>query len=393
MNKITLLSFFLFSVSFTFGQILISQDFETDLTLPTGWTNNEVTSTGNIWTFETGGFAPFLGDFNTSFYTEGGFSGNYAILNSDAYGGGPEETALESPAFDCSGLTNIKLTFNHLFVSGFGGEAYVEVYNGASWVEIMSYTEATITANTFISGSIILDVTAELKDITNAQVRFRWVGDFSYYWGIDNITVQQPTIPIPNPAITPNPIDSATDVALALDTDYNEDLVIDASDAAYTFSWENALTGEAPDGYIFYFGTSNPPTALADISNTSFTLFGLEYSTTYYWAAVSYNITGGATGTSVWSFTTGSNPALSIDNNQLKITNAYPNPVKDFLNIETTETIDKILISNQLGQRIVEINKEGISGNSIDLSPLNKGIYLITVNANKKSQTLKIIKD
>ncbi|AUP80130.1 T9SS type A sorting domain-containing protein [Flavivirga eckloniae] len=392
MRDINFLSVLLFFTSFTFGQILISEDFEGGLALPSGWVNNEITSTGNIWDFDTGGFAPYLGDLNTTFYTEGGFSGNYTILNSDAYGGGPEETALESPAFDCTGLTNIKLTFNHLFVSGYGGEAHVEVFNGTSWIEIVSYSEANVTANTYIAGQVILDVTTELQDVTNAQVRFRWVGDFSYYWGIDNIAVQQPTIPAPNPVTTPNPSDGATNITLALDNDYNGDLVIDANDAAYTFTWENTITGELPSGYVFYLGTSNPPTALADVSNTSFTIFGLEYSTTYYWAAVAYNITGGATGTSIWSFTTEADPLLSLDDNTLKTTRVFPNPVKDILNIESTETIDNVLISNQLGQLVMAIKPDNITNKSIDLSALNKGIYFVMFKSEEKSTTFKVIK-
>ncbi|MEO6348199.1 MAG: hypothetical protein ABIO60_09860, partial [Aquaticitalea sp.] len=157
MKKITSL-LLLLCVSLSFGQVVLDENFEAGLTLPTGWTNNEITATGNIWTFETGGNAPYFGAGNTAFYTLGGFDGNYAVLDSDFYGGGPEETALESPVFDCSAFTTVKVTYDHFFVGGYGGAAYVEVYDGTAWVEVASYTSANVADDTGEYGHVILDV-------------------------------------------------------------------------------------------------------------------------------------------------------------------------------------------------------------------------------------------
>ncbi len=188
MKKITLL--LLLSFSFSFGQVL-TQDFEGGLTLPAGWTNNDIQGGGEVWTFATGGEAVGYTPPNTLYYSTGLLVGNYALFDSDGYGGaGPaENAALESPAFDCSSLTLIELSFNHYFTAGYGGIGYVEVYNGSSWIQVASYTGASQTNSSF--GLVTLDVTTQLTGVTNARVRFRWTGDYAWGWAFDNVVVQE----------------------------------------------------------------------------------------------------------------------------------------------------------------------------------------------------------
>jgi len=139
MKKITLLFCLLIS-SLSFSQI-IDEDFEGGLSLPTGWTMNDIAGGGEIWTFVTGGEAVGYSPPNTFYYDFGLLAGNYALFDSDGYGGSiAENAALESPAFDASGASNVILEFNHFFTSGFGGEGYVEVFDGTSWVQVAFYT-------------------------------------------------------------------------------------------------------------------------------------------------------------------------------------------------------------------------------------------------------------
>lgn len=188
MKKITFLIFLLIS-SFSFSQVL-TEDFEAGLLLPAGWTNNDINSSGEIWTFNTGGEAVGYNPPNTLYY-DNGFVGNYALFDSDGYGGagGAEEAALESPAFDCTSLTLIQLSFNNFFTAGYGGFGYVEVFDGTSWIEVASYTGAD--QNDSSIGLEEIDVTTELSGVNNAKVRFRWVGDYSWGWAVDNIVVEE----------------------------------------------------------------------------------------------------------------------------------------------------------------------------------------------------------
>jgi len=386
MRKITLL--FILITSFTFGQVVLTEDFGTDPipAIPSGWTNNEIIPSGNIWAFEGTGQTPAAFTTpNTILYTNAGHSGNYAVFNSDGYGGGPEETALESPAFSCAGLTVVKLSFNHFYLTGYGGEAYVEVYDGSSWIVVTAYTEAIIGADPgYDFGPVVVDVSTELAGVTNAQVRFRWTGDYAWFWTIDDVTVQQPSVSAPDPATTPSPADMATNEPLV------QDDVVNYPNKIY-FSWMDAVTGDAPTSYSLVLGTTSPPSqTFNNFTNGDF-IFNMSYGTTYYWQVISENI-GGSTASDIWEFTTQADP-LSLEDQVLDTFSVYPNPVKDYLNIDTSLTIESIALTNMLGKQVLMINGSSISNNRIDLSNFSNGLYILQVNALEKSQSFKIIKE
>jgi hypothetical protein len=81
----------------------------------------------------------------------------------------------------------------------------------------------------------------------------------------------------------------------------------------------------------------------------------------------------------------------SLDNNALLGFSMYPNPAADKLNISAKEVIQNAAVYNVLGKKVMnlEINK---SSESIDISNLASGIYLIKYNVNDKVGTAKFIK-
>ncbi|MNJ90893.1 hypothetical protein D3C87_85330 [compost metagenome] len=165
------------------AQVIFSEDFSsaTGTTPPTGWVNNEILTGGGEWFFDNPGFRTGNLPMDEPF----------AVFDSDYLSTNGEEAALESPAFDASGFTgNIFLSFDHYFNDGFGGEYHVEVYNGTAWVEVLGGT--TETPN---SQHEQIDITDDVDGATNAQVRFRWVGNYSWYWLVDNVTVQHYNCP------------------------------------------------------------------------------------------------------------------------------------------------------------------------------------------------------
>lgn len=309
------------------------------------------------------------------------------MFNSDAYGNdsAPENAALISPAFDCSALTVIKLTFNHLILTEYGGEGYVEVYNGTSWVQVAVYDETTVPApDYFTLGAVTIDVSAELAGVTNAQVRFRWVGDWSYYWTLDNVMVQQPTGSAPNPVTTPTPADGAVDV------------FVDPTNGDYlvAFDWSPATTGDAATSYDVYLGdAANNLNLLGNTPNDMVNITGMDYSTEYFWQIVAKNLAGEAVGSSTWSFTTEEDPLLSVDTNTLELFSIYPNPVNNNVTIKTTLNINAVEIINQLGQRVLLVNEANIVNNTINVSTLSNGIYFMNISAEGKKQTIKIVKE
>jgi enediyne biosynthesis protein E4 len=70
----------------------------------------------------------------------------------------------------------------------------------------------------------------------------------------------------------------------------------------------------------------------------------------------------------------------------------YPNPTTSVLNIDSHENeIDSINIYNTLGQLVLEISNLQPS-KSIDVSSLKSGNYLVKVNSDKGSSSVKLVK-
>src|SRR6218665_1218568 len=185
-----------------FSQTIFSEDFSSasGSTPPTNWTNDDVSSSGVLWDFDNPGEQPFNSPI----------SAPAAILDSDYYGewGVDEESILATPTFDASTYTgNLILTFDHYFYDEAGGECYVEVFDGTSWNEVM-YMDMSPSTD---PEHVILDITADVAGASDAQVRFRWVGSFDYYWVLDNVELVNtdcPPIVFPQTAdATPSTID------------------------------------------------------------------------------------------------------------------------------------------------------------------------------------------
>jgi len=71
----------------------------------------------------------------------------------------------------------------------------------------------------------------------------------------------------------------------------------------------------------------------------------------------------------------------------------YPNPVKHVLYLKSETKIDKIVIFDLNGRKVLEKEWDGID--KINVESLVKGIYVIQIYARneEKSNSLKFIKD
>jgi hypothetical protein len=70
---------------------------------------------------------------------------------------------------------------------------------------------------------------------------------------------------------------------------------------------------------------------------------------------------------------------------------AYPNPVIDFLYINNDNRIKEVEVYNVSGQRILSETINAQKG-SVDMRGATAGVYIVKVNTEKGSQSLKIIK-
>lgn len=78
-----------------------------------------------------------------------------------------------------------------------------------------------------------------------------------------------------------------------------------------------------------------------------------------------------------------------LKNNKTK---AYPNPVKNYLYIQSEEKIQKIIFFDITGkivlEKIIDVQKDGIN-----LSSLQSGIYIAEIESTDETQRIKIIKE
>ncbi len=148
----------------------------TATTIPTCWSQVDNQGSGQIWQF---------GAFTTpSPYPL--LTGNYAYLNSDAYGSGFSQNAdLITPTIDMSGYSAVNLAFSHYFRSYTGSSATLSysINNGTTWTIIQTYSATTANPASF-SQSIPAAA-------GQSAVKFKWnyVGSYGYCWAIDNLNI------------------------------------------------------------------------------------------------------------------------------------------------------------------------------------------------------------
>jgi len=89
----------------------------------------------------------------------------------------------------------------------------------------------------------------------------------------------------------------------------------------------------------------------------------------------------------------GPNPSqntLSIESFEAGDFAIYPNPVKDYITIKTTDIqLTSIQVHNVLGKKVIE--QSSLENNQLDVSKLSSGIYLLKLASGNNSITKKII--
>lgn len=81
------------------------------------------------------------------------------------------------------------------------------------------------------------------------------------------------------------------------------------------------------------------------------------------------------------------NSTLSLDDNFESKFVISPNPATDFINISTKESIDSIELYNVLGQQVMKQKGKG----RIDISNMQRGIFILKIYSNKSVVSKKIV--
>ena len=386
-----------------YSQTVLSEDFETgnptNGTLPSGWTTvQENTTTGNsseIWIVKSGADAPVpFAAGNGYMYdtTIAGFTGNYAIFDSDAYGDNntPEQAALISPAFDCSSKpagANVVLNMKHFIYALTGQSVQLQISQDGA-----NYTTVATIANTSY-GSYSLNITDAVGSSSTAYLKILYIGNWSYFYAVDDISISFITENVPNAAENLNPVDGATDVPINVSTTGAKQIL---------FDWQAANTGDSATSFNWYGGTSADNLDLfvtganaGNYINWGTTIIsGWQANTTYYWRIGSIN-SAGETLTDIQSFTTVNNDPLSIDELLIKNLELYPNPTEKILIIDGIDLneIVEIEVINQLGQKVKKYESDNLTANSLDISELENGLYYFKIKTKSNlTKNFKIIK-
>lgn len=226
-------------------------------TIPNCWSQIDHQANGQVWQFGT-----ITGQSPNPTLT-----GNYAFLNSDAYGSGNSQNAdLVTPTLDLTGYTNVNLQFKHYFksYSGSSGTLYYSINNGTTWNQIQQFT-TTSAANPTTFNQVITQVAGQ------SAVQFKWnyTGTWGYYWAIDDVQITG-TSSGPTLSVTPANQNVGTAAGSTAFTVTSNSAWTVSSDAA----WCTVTSSGTGNGTISATYTQNTG-ATARVANITVTVTGL----------------------------------------------------------------------------------------------------------------------
>lgn len=158
--------------------------------IPGTWQNIDSAGNGIKWRWTTTGAFNNSFPFDNALSTTGTTASNgYVIFDSDSafpdYGDG----LLVTNAINCSGKSNVHLTFNEYFAQYLSSMGIVSVSNdGVNWTPIHD-AEAGLgqdqtTAN---PDAVDIDISSIADNQTTVYLMFRYTGQGEYFWMVDDI--------------------------------------------------------------------------------------------------------------------------------------------------------------------------------------------------------------
>lgn len=257
----------------------------TNAVIPNCWSQLDNQGNGQVWQFGViTGYTPLPA-----------LTGNYAYLNSDAYGTGNSQNAdLITPTLDLSGYATVNLAYKHYFrfYTGSSAKVYYSTNNGSTWTLLSTYTATSSPNPTAISQAV--NAVAG-----SSAVRFKWnyTGAYGYYWGIDDVNVTG-TILLPTVTTT-----AASAIAATTST----------SGGNVTAAGSSTVTARG----VCWATTANPIATGSHTTDGSGTgvftsaITGLNSATLYHVRAYATNTSGTSYGSDLQFTTLASLPVIS----------------------------------------------------------------------------------
>lgn len=182
-NLFTVLA--IFTLHLSWGQILFSENFNGN-TIPSSWTVTDQGVGQCRWMVHQ----PFT---NAGFVNISMLGSNFLYVDSDSAGNGTiANEIITSPVIQTNGASLVFLRFDHYIRTSntaFRADTgVVEVFNGSNWVSAKRFALTEGAGNAPVKATI--NISAYLN--AGLKFRFRYVGDWAYYWAIDNVEVFTP---------------------------------------------------------------------------------------------------------------------------------------------------------------------------------------------------------
>lgn len=147
-------------------------------------------------------------------------------------------------------------------------------------------------------------------------------------------------------------------------------------------------------GLVAFLRNQSPPfteTQMAEVigqtQTFTQTITGQNIGSTITFA-VKFAFAGGLSVTRYISYVVGNNCALEVASIQELVEFSFINPVKDFININSEDSIDKVQVYNTTGILVLESKSDT---NKIDIKNLSQGIYLLAVYSGENKTVKKMI--
>ena len=176
--------------------VFYSEDFAGGL--PAGWAiiDSVATPIGEVWQWSDtiNPFAVTLvgGVSVDSFSTLGTTAANgYMIFDSDGYGdnSSAENSSLVSTPINCSGAALVHLSFHHYYRDFTNSVATVLVSTDSiNWWSVMDFDSTTPNAD-----SVDIDISSIAANADSVYLRFRYTGNWGWYWMLDDIKLYVPS--------------------------------------------------------------------------------------------------------------------------------------------------------------------------------------------------------
>lgn len=146
--------------------------------------------------------------------------------------------------------------------------------------------------------------------------------------------------------------------------------------------------GTAPLASAMTTVLADYPNVVNDTPNNVFVDFTPTASGVYYFGFNAYSIAN-----QFYLFVDNIVVDVALSNTDFDNSNfiAYPNPVKDVLNVSYSTEISSIRVINMIGQEVISRNVNA-SSTQVDMSELSAGTYIVNVTLGDAVKTLKVVK-